>query len=360
MRNCKMILRAVMAAVLSGMTILSSSCDPDCEPCKESESWQPAVLELSLSSASVRSTEVQSLAQDNTVNTIDVFIFRNTETTSADYQRLDTYKRFQGNGLDKISIETTTGPKTICVIVNSDVDTYVGITDLTEFRAMKALLSEETLGDFTMYGEASCRMDVQTSISISVSRLIAKVEINSIKTRFAGTPYQGMTLSNCKLYLINVHGDKLLSSGGSTAAPVILNDKTLVAEDVNNTAEPGLIMDHVSGTIGDAGYTTAHTFYCYSNETSDIPSATKLVLQADLDGVTYYYPLPVNQAGYRLEEDDSNDSHYGIRSNVHYSYGMVISRPGTLNPNEPLLPGTLEISMTVDNWDVIPYFIKEY
>ncbi len=357
MRNCKMILRAFMAAVLSGMTLISSSCDPECKPCKENEPERQATLSLSLSSNFPKSSEIQSLAQDNTVNTIDVFIFRNTEAVSADYQRLDTYKRFEGSGLENLSVETTTGPKTVCVIVNSNIDTYVGVTDMTEFRAMKALLTSETLADFTMYGEADCQMDITTSLSINVSRLIAKVEINSIKTRFAGTPYEGMTLSNCKLYLINVHGDKLLSSGNATATPVILNSGALVAADVNSTAQTGLIMDDISGTIGDTGYSTAHTFYCYSNETTDMDSATKLVLQADLDGVTYYYPLPVNQSSYGYA--DAN-GHHGVKRNTHYSYGMVVSRPGTLDPNEPLVPGSLDLTLTINDWYVIPQFVKEY
>ncbi len=358
MKKEKMILGAAMAAVLSGMTILSS-CDPDCKPCEDMAQGTPATLTISLASgtSATKSTVTQTQAEDNAINTVDVFVFRNTETTSADYNKLDSYKRFSGDQISTLEIKTTTGPKTVCVVVNSNIDSYIGVTDLETFRTIVSPLSDETLGDWVMYGEGFCSMDVTTSITITVKRLISKITINSIRTNFAGTPYQGMTLSDCKLYLVNVHGDKVLYSGDPTSEPVVLNKGKLVAEDVNSTAQAGLIMDNISGIIGDAEYTTEHDFYCYSNLTSEIQSSTKLVLQAKLDGVTYFYPLPVNQEEYGYV---AANGHCGVNRNTAYSYKMVINRPGSLDPNEPLVPGVMSLTLNVANWTIVNGFIREY
>ncbi len=358
MKKEKMILGAALAAVLSGMTILSS-CDPNCKPCEDDEGAQTATLTISLASGApvTKNTETQSQTQDNTINTVDVFIFRNAGTSSSDNNKLDTYKRFSGNQVSNLQIQTTTGPKIVCVIVNSNMDSYTGMDDLETFRTMVSTLSKETLGDWVMYGEGPCTMDVSSTLTVTVKRLVSKISINSIKTNFAGTSYEGMSLTDCKLYLINVHGDKILYSGDATSDPVILNKTKLVADDVSSTAQTGLIMDNISGTIDDDEYTTEHNFYCYSNVTADMQSSTKLVLQAKLDGVTYYYPLPVNQEEYGYV---ATNGHYGVQRNTSYSYKMVINRPGSLNPNEPLSPGTLSLTLNVANWTVVNSFVREY
>ncbi len=358
MKKEKMILGAALAAVLSGMTILSS-CDPECDFSKELAEGQPATLTLSISSGSTatKTTDGQTQTQDNTVNTIDVFVFRNGGTSSSDNNKLDSYSRFTGGQLSNLQVKTTTGPKTVCVIINSNISSYVGVNDLATFNTLVTSLQKETLGDWVMFGKGTCTMDVSTSLSISVARLISKVSINSIKTNFAGTSYQGKSLTDCKLYLINVHGDKIISSGEATTSPLILNNTKLVAADVNSTDQEGLIADDITGSIGDAGYSEAHTFYCYSNLTTDTYSSTKLVLQAKLDGVTYYYPLPINQDGYGYVSDNG---HHGVKNNTAYSYKMIINRPGSLTPNDPISPGTLSLTLSIENWDDVDPFTREY
>ena len=131
----------------------------------------------------------------------------------------------------------------------------------------------------------------------------------------------------------------------------------VIGEDANATVEANLIYEPLTGTIGDTGITTPYFFYCYSNETDDTPSCTKLVLQADLDGVTYYYPILINQENYGYT---STNGYYGVRRNTTYSYGITVTRPGTLDPNVPLVPGSLELTINVDDWAVIPHFDKEF
>lgn len=344
---------ALITGILStGLT----SCQPEnCTLCGNGE--QPSSLTLSLEPVVTRSTSAQSVDQDNSINTLDVFIFRSGDPDSPDYHRLDTYKRFEGDALNDLTLSTTTGTKLICVIANSNISTYAGITSLDAFRSLTTLLKDETLGDFTMYGETEETLGVTSSVAITVSRLISRICVTSVKTGFAGSPYAGMSLTDCRLFLVNAHGEKHIHDGSSSAVPLILNSGGLVGEDVNSTAEAGLLMDNITEAIGETGYTVPHYFYTFSNETGETASATKLVLQADLDGVTYYYPIPVNQEGYGYLSDNG---HYGIRSNSVYSYGITVTRPGSLDPDTPLVPGTLELSITVEGWDVIPHFDKVF
>lgn len=345
-----------ISAAMTAAMLLTVSCTKPCEKC--SDTATPSTLTLSLLSSATKSAVVTTNDEDNTINTLDIFIFRNTDPTSADYQKLDTYRHFEPSDLSDITISTTTGPKTICVIANDHANTFDGVTDLTSFRTLIADLKGEKLSSFTMYGEVNETLDISTKVEMTVQRFVSKVGISSIKTQFSGTPYAGYTLSNIKLYLINAHGEKLIHNNGSSLTPpVILNSEKLVGSDANSTIEPNLLYEPITGTIGDAGYTTPHFFYCYSNETEDMASCTKLVLQCDLDGVTYYYPIPVNQEGYGY---DNTRDHIGIRRNTYYSYEITVTRPGGMDPNTPVVPGTVGLSIDVKDWDTVPGFNKEF
>lgn len=338
------------------MTSGLQSCRPEeCTLCMEEP--QPSTLTLNLLPGGLKSTSAQSQEQDNTVNTLDVFVFGDGLPDSPERNRLDAYSRFTGAGLEDLTLSTTTGQKIICVIANSHTDSYSGITDLASFRTLITDLRDERLGDFTMYGETKENLGINATVNISLSRFVARVDIAYIKTRFEGTPYEGMTLDNCRLFLANASGDMLVSGGIPPENPLVLNRNGLVEEDAGSTAETGLIMDVIPGEIGNSGYSTPHFLYCYSNETEDIATSTRLVLQADLDGVTYYYPIPVNQPGYG---DPETYGHTGIRRNTAYSYGITITRPGSPDPMTPLEPGDMELSVEVADWTFIPVFEKRF
>lgn len=338
----------------TGLCFLTlAACQPADPPCPENE---PATLTLTLTSADTRTTVSQTQEQDNSIVTLDVFVFRNSGDGNADHRTLDTYRRFQGDGLDNLSLTTTTGPKTICIVANAHTGDFNGITTLDEFRKLTALLQHEELGSFTMYGEASATLSLTNKISVTLSRLVAKVSVTGIRTRFDGTPYQGQVLTGARLYLINAHGKKILYNNHAPAAPVILNRNAYSGTDVNACTEAGLIADEITGNIDGSGHSVAHHFYCYENHTEESAETTKLVLEAELNGVTYYYPIPVNQRGYGWTEG----SPAGVTRNTAYSLGITVTRPGSTDPNEPVVPGTVELTITAEDWTVLPHFDKEF
>ena len=328
------------------------SCEPQkCTGCPEE--GLPATLTLTLSQSATKSTVAPADAEDNRINTIDVFIFNAPEEGTPGYGQLDTYGRFEEN-LEQIEIQTTTGPKKICVIVNAKAGMTDGVTSLGQLRAVVAGLKDETFGNLTMYGETDSDLDINSSVSVSVSRFISRIAITSVKTRFAGTPYEGSTLSNCRIYLINAHADTRLD-GQASQSPAILNKGALSATDMEGLSQEALMLDDLTSTVNDAGYTAAHYLYCYPNETDDPDNCTMAVLQADLNGSTYYYPIPVNQEGYGYIEDNG---HYGIRGNTVYSYSITVTRPGSTDPDAPIDTQALAVTVNVEDWDVIPEFNK--
>lgn len=330
----------LFAATILSAALLVTSCQKPCQSCEEGED---ALLTLNLNSPVTKSTATQSEANDKTINTVDVFIFRNNGST----YELDTYQNFSGGDLTSVTLSTTTGAKLIKLIVNNHSASYSSVKNLTEFNKLTTLLKDELLGDFTMYGEASETLGLTNSVSIEVKRFISRVVVNSIKTSFSGTPYEGEELSDCKLYLVNVHGEKIVNNNGNPTSAVILNNGQLVDSDASSTATEDLIMGSISGTIGSTAMTTPHYFYAYSNLTDDQENCTKLVLECTLKGNRYYYPIPINQADYGLATGGTA----GVDRNTIYSYTITIKHPGSTDPNEPIVFGAMDISINVADWE---------
>lgn len=340
-----------LASLIAFTALFISSCEKP-KPTKP-EIIKESTLTISIVSETKSSTS-QTQTEDNTVNTVDVFVFRNT--AGADNGVLDAHKRFSGaelGDLSALTLTTTTGQKNIYIVANAH-KTFTGVITLTAFQNQLSTLQSEKFTSWTMIGNTSTTLGVTTSITLTLSRLVGRVALQSLKTNFTGTPWAGQTLTNVKLYLINVKGDKLFHNGGAGSTEVILNKKQAVAVDINNCTQTGLLYDDVATAINDAGYSTEHFFYAYENSISTETASekfTKLIIQGDLNGITYYYPISVNQTDFGY---NSANGHYGIRRNTTYTINVTINRPGSTDPDQPLLFGTLTTSVLIGNWQITP------
>lgn len=319
-----------------------------------------SILTINLTGASFDSKSTGSghglQADDNYINTLDVFIFHAAGELAG---TLDIYKRFTAaDGINNLQLKTTTGNKNIYAVANAHCD-WKGVNTLTAFKAAQSQLQKDDLRNFTMSGNLDVTLQATTSVNISISRLVGRIKLNSIKTAFAGTPYEGSKLSNVKVFLLNVHGVKNIHDGNITT-PVLLNSKALSGTDVNGCTMLGMLYDAVTPQVDDAGYRTPHYFYAYENtletETAD-NRYTRLVIQADLNGKTYYYPVNINQEGYGYV---AANGHKGLKRNTAYEINVTIMRPGSTDPDKPLQYGTLNVSLTVQNWVVTPVANPEF
>ena len=115
-----------------------------------------------------------------------------------------------------------------------------------------------------------------------------------------------------------------------------------------------MIYDEIPASITETAYTTKHYFYSYENllaSESGNKYFTRLVLQADLNNKTYYYPININREEYGYVE---SNGHKGVKRNTAYEMDIVITRPGSLDPNKPIQYGTLQLNLNVVDWATTP------
>lgn len=287
-------------------------------------------------------------ADDNNMQTLEVFIFRVNEGMEDDGM-LDGYRKFTGSELESLSrleVKTTTGKKMIYAVANSHKENWAGVMSRSEFEEQLTDLYDEDVKNFIMIGNKEETLQLASSVSLSIRRMVARVQLNSVVASFDGTPYDGYVLEDVKAYLTNVQGMKYMYDGSGDNLK-LLNSKKYVEADMAGSAMQGILYDELAASIGDEGHTTPHYFYCYSNnrtEETETERFTRLVIEGKLAGTTYYYPIAIKE----------------LERNCCYSLDVKIQRPGSLDPDKDVELGTLTLNLEVVGWQTLPGSTVEF
>lgn len=287
-------------------------------------------------------------ADDNNIGTLEVFVFRVNEGGEDDGM-LDGYRKFTGTELATLAnleVKTTTGRKMIYAVANSHRENWAGVMTRSAFESQIADLYEDDVKDFIMIGGKEETLQMASTVVFSIRRMVARVQLNSVVAAFDGTPYEGYALENVKAYLTNVQGQKYLFDGSGENLK-LLNSKKYVPGDMAGCTMQGMLYDELAASIDDAGHNVAHYFYCYSNnrtEETETDRFTRLVIEGELNGTTYYYPIALK----------------GVERNCCYSIDVRIQRPGSLDPDKDVELGTLDLELEVLGWNSLPGSTVEF
>ena len=341
--------------LLTATAFFLTACSQGINSLEDGES----ILTINLNSAFVSDSGIATKAPvpDNNINSLEILIFR--KSIGSDEGILDTYEHFAANeinDLSEIKVKSTVGDKYIYVIANAhDTTNFSGISNLEDFKRLEHYLYHERKNDFLMTGHTEETLGINTNISINLERMVSKIILKSITTKFAGTPYQGCCLKNPKAYLINIKGSKLIYDGNKPRmGDIILNRGGKIDEDISSCQDKNLFYKDFPSSINDTGFNEEIILYSYSNEISEEnvnDKFTRLVIEGEINGITYYYPININQDDFGHNE---LISHYGIKRNHAYSISLTIHRPGSMNPDEPIVFGTISMGITCSDWNVMP------
>ena len=339
----KMLLAMVAAA-------LFCSCSKE-NPVEYVEPLQESVVYINLknshmSKASGAGHGVQE--DDNAINALEIFIFRVNEG-KADNGVLDGYRKFTAQelgDLTSLEVQTTTGKKVIYAVANSHRTSWQGINTRELFEQQTALLANDNLKDFIMVGGKEAELGLASTVAFTIQRIVARVQVVSLKTAFAGGPYEGMALKGVKAYLTNVQGEKYIFNGEGNNLKV-LNSKKYIESDAAGCTMPGMLYDNLGTDLTDTGYNTAHSFYCFPNDIAqegDGNKFTRVVIEGELNGIRYYYPIAIPE----------------LERNNCYSLDITIKRPGSLDPDSDVEKGTLLATVSVLDWDIADDNVVEF
>ena len=184
---------------------------------------------------------------------------------------------------------------------------------------------------------------------ILLTRIVARVEVNSVRTRFEGTPLEGYTVRIDHITLANVNTQSHLYSvadWGAEEAPGNMVYGAGATDMVNEFASGSQPVDYLGSNfnrvVGDASPITSPILEMYAFENSSSATPTSLVIKATLveENITKYFVVPVNQDGILNNKAD----HDYLKRN--YIYRLHI----TFSETSFKLPVSLEVRVEVESW----------
>ena len=273
-------------------------------------------------------SKVTDTGDESAVNRLQVFAFKENGDIDA----------WNVASSDNLVLECTTlGYHDIVAIANESVIRDVfSISDLQEKTTH---LQHSEIGSFVMTGMKKVFISSSSDISVPVSRLVARVSIEKIVCDFISEEYRDADFILKAIYLTNAPGDA--SYMLPDCMPVYWYNCMERQSLLTGFLDSGDLS--VSVTAAEP-YAVAHHFYCYPNPVTEdsfagdwSPRKTRLVVEAELGGKTYYYPvtMPVIEANHK----------YTITE-------LRITKPGYLSPEMemPADDKTASFSIVVEDW----------
>ena len=271
---------------------------------------------------------------DAEVKTLQILVFTG--------DALDAYKKVENT--KETTINCSNGARTIYAVVNGE--DLSGIRSKTSFLARTSNGTQMGLDNgFTMIGSDDVTLPSSEKINISVSHLGCRVFLDNIIVKFKTSGLIGKSLTVKKIYLVNAPMD---INYGKTAAPTIWKNKMALDADC-----AAILCDEFENTVIPDGADAANDldividkcYYCYPNPTTTdsnsstwCPRKTRLVIEAEVNGNTYYYPitLPI------------------LESNKSYEIANVtINHTGSDSPDIPVAFTDCQFKVTVAGWDTV-------
>lgn len=237
-----------------------------------------------------------------------------------------------------VSMQCTTGPKEVVVLANApDVS---GIVSYDAFLKTKSSLADNGPGRLVMEGSASPDLTASGgTVTVDIRRIVSKVVLDAVTVDFEVDAYDEMDFVLQKVYLTNVAGDKSYLS--KTADPSLWYNRITRSQTPEIDA---LVYEDIADVnLKDTRrYTLGHHFYCYPNPyvndtfSSDqwTPRPTRLVVEAMLGNVLYYYPVSLPE----------------LKQNTRYHVSLHIVRPGATSPEQDMDKYAVSFKINIVEW----------
>ena len=304
------------AAALAALVACNKNEATPMQP-QNQESLVPCELTVGICGAMTKATGVTT-DNEAKVNKLQIFVFRGDDLDA--YASVDNAK--------ELTLSCTAGERVVYALVNAP--DYSSVSGKAALLAKVSELEANTLTNFEMVGSKSVTLPQTGTVSIDVNRIASRVVLKKITRNFTSAALQALDFTVDAIYLVNVAGN---TSYDLTAAPSTWYN---IAENKGELAS--LLTDTPTAPIAQGqAYDTDHTFYAYPNDLA--VNTTRIVIETTLGTSKYYYPI-------NLPEMAANKS-YEIEE-------VVLTRPGSDNPDEPVSFADATFSINVIDWTVVP------
>ena len=275
---------------------------------------------------------------------LDMLVFRNDRL-----QYLECWQRIPFSGSGDVAVASTTGEKVLmgCSGLESTPEDWMWVSSISSLADAWSALEKE-IRDFPVMS-GSCYFhagkNTETQPELVFRRISSEIHLRTLKCDFKGKPYEGEMLSDIHVYLTNVNASCRIWNDPGTATRII-NQGRLVKEDIARFEDQSLIYQKLEGEVGNEGIKTDIKLRCYPNMAAEEgPGSpfTRLVIQGELDGEVWYWPIDINRG--------EGCSPEGIEGNCVYTFDIELTRKGSADPDTAIKTESAKITMEVEKWE---------
>lgn len=343
-------------AVLVTVALSLAACAGDENENELQPKERTAKVELILTGTPAETKATGTLpTSEVTINRVTVGIFNSDGTTNTIAEPTLENKKYTFNCMP--------GTCDIIVVANAPTGTFTGVTTKSAFIAKTVILSQTATSDvqnasnLPMSGKAekvTLTAGKETTQTISLSRLVARICINNIKTAFDSKgQYSKATFSLKKVFLHNAMSTSQVTPEAAPTTTLPLSGSV----DANNKYLQTALT--TAASIGTSANTTNYWFYTFANTNA---TKTKLVLfgSFDPDGTTgataatdVYYPVVINKKQPGTTITGGTDAQKGtstVLRNTLYNITATIKGKGVDSPDKDIEPATLVLTVEVAAW----------
>lgn len=376
----KTIMTACLAVPALSVLCLLSSCSSEELPTTEKPSTGTQTLTLNLKPADTRAAAYTDPASttpnpENTINSVTIGIFGSDNKVKTIQEQTTT------STTPTITTSQLAPDDQVLVAVNAKSGTFNGALTVSGFES-KMLAIDDALPvngtgvDYTklpMFGTGSIVQGGSSTAftaSVSVSHMVAKVTLKSLKVAFDATgAYKDATFTPTEVFMYNVP-EKLEFNPVDTYTYIYADGKYYSGWTGDTSLKAylgtGTLDASLSGKVlkGDASATTTNSWgtnlvYLYTMPNNSA-TPTQLVIKGtfDPDGKgtnkgDVYYPVNIN---YNSDNGSAADLSGGgkdgtakhVYPNKNYVIAVIIKGKGADSPTKSLDPQTVTATVTVN------------
>lgn len=278
-----------------------------------------------------------------TVRETDIFVFNDDALG-----RLESYQRtaVDPEGEYAVDIASAKGRKRVVMIANSNRDrtAWNGIRSYEGLQKATARLQDEDMSFPTMYGETVFTAGDGNPHRITLRPIVSEIHLRTLRCDFSGTEYEYEKMKNVRVYLTNINSECRIMQENVFRPISTVNTGGLSHEDMGTFRHPEIIYAETGTDIGYGIFDSAIRLYCYPNEsTEETPGTpfTRLVIEGEICGRTWYYPISINR----------KDGNCGIGRNCSYIYNITIRRAGSSDPDCPVGAEAITADCQIIPWE---------
>lgn len=276
--------------------------------------------------------ELNSIKHSSTGSTLDILVFNDDRL-----KRLDSYQRIEYFDSDIAYASSTGGDKIFFLYYGSRDDRYgwAQINSLGSLSKICSHLEDECRDNPVMTGQCRCAAG-ENATAVELAPLSCMICLTHLQCDFSGTAYANSTVTNVRAYLTNVNATCSIAPEASGSSRLI-NVGMLNPDDLKGFSDRSIVMQEITDRLGIDIQKTDVCFLCYPNSQGK-GRDTRLVIEGQIDGETYYWPIEVGEGD-------------GIARNCLYSYSILLRRKGTSDPDILIDRRDVELEFKVKPWE---------